>query len=52
MLVLGIIAVGVAAIGLFSWWAYRRWNEVDSYYKREYKDPPAMDAGSWFGGDR
>lgn len=52
MLVLGIIAVGVAAIALFSWWAYRRWNQVDSYHERDYKDPPVTDAGSWFGGDR
>ncbi len=44
---LGLIGLGVAAAAVvgFAWWARRRWKDVDSYYEREYKDPPIFDAG-------
>lgn len=50
MLILGIIVIGIIGVGLFSWWAYRRWNEVDSYYEREHQDPPVFN--DWIGGGR
>lgn len=33
-------------------WLYRRRNDVNSYYEREYEGPPITDLTSWFGGDR
>lgn len=50
MLILGIIVIGIIGVGLFSWWAYRRWNEFDSYYEREHQDPPVFN--DWIGGGR
>jgi hypothetical protein len=49
LLILIGLGVGVAIAAL---WLYRRWRDVDSYYEREYKDPPISDVTSWFGGDR
>lgn len=52
MLVVALSGAGVVVIAVVAWWAKRRWDRVDSYYEREYQDPPITDAGSWFGGDR
>ncbi len=52
MLVPVILAVGVVAVSVFARWAYRRWNEVDSFHEREHQDPPVFDAGDWLGGGR
>jgi hypothetical protein len=52
MLVIALSAAGVVVIAVFGWWAKRRWERVDSYFGRNYQDPPIFDAGSWLGGDR
>lgn len=51
---LGLIYLGVTAavIVAFAVWAYRRWDDVDSYYEREHQDPPVADLGSYLHGDR
>ncbi|HEU4318805.1 MAG TPA: hypothetical protein VFS66_01845 [Acidimicrobiia bacterium] len=48
-----LILIGlVAAVCIAALWLYRWWDRVDSYYEREYEDPPATDITSGFGGGR
>ena len=49
LIVIGVIAAAIVAFGT---WTNRRWDEVDSYHEREYRDPPIADYGSYLGGDR
>jgi hypothetical protein len=37
-------------IGLVAWLLRRRDREVDSYYEREYRDPPITDISDRLGG--
>jgi hypothetical protein len=50
----GLIALGALALLVvgFALWARRRWDNVDSYFERDYQDPPVFDAGDWLGGGR
>jgi len=50
--VLGLLGLGGAALAVvgFAWWARPRSRAVDSYYEREYQDPPIFDAGGGLGG--
>ncbi|MFP3882862.1 MAG: hypothetical protein ACLFWH_11160 [Actinomycetota bacterium] len=41
-----LLGSAAAVILAFAVWAYRRWDAVDSYYEREYQDPPVADWGS------
>lgn len=52
--ILGVIMLGAicAVVIAFGVWANRRWHAVDSYYEREFQDPPVADLGSYLGGDR
>jgi len=52
MLSLIMLGATCAAVVALARWAYRRWETVDSYYEREYQDPPVADLGSYLGGDR
>lgn len=52
MLGLTLLAGAIALAVLAFRWLKRRWDSVDSYYEREYEDPPIFDAGSYLGGDR
>jgi hypothetical protein len=52
MLVLTLLGGVIALVVLAFRWLSRRWDNVDSYYEREYQDPPISDLGSYLGGDR
>ena len=52
MPVLILLVILVVLILVLARWANRRWEEVDSYHEREYKDPPIFDATDWLSGGR
>lgn len=46
-ILLGMVTVAVmAAVGM-NRWAKRRNAEVDDYFDRDFRDPPAMGGGPW-----
>jgi hypothetical protein len=52
MPVLILLVVLAVLVLLLARWANGRWEEVDNYYEREYKDPPIFDATDWLNGGR
>lgn len=52
LLSLTLLGVALLAAVFGARWLYRRWDNVDSYYEREQRDPPVTDVGGYAGGDR
>jgi hypothetical protein len=38
-----VLVVWVAFVLVAAWWVRRHDREIDSYYEREYRDPPITD---------
>ena len=42
----------LAVVIVGAWLLRRRTERGDSYYEREYQEPPVFDAGAWLSGGR